>query len=96
MQGDEYRPWVAEIRDFQEFPIFLIFVESDPQAIRSTFAPLRLEVEQAAVSIASPGCRGSRFPARTHALDSLEYISNRFGDFYFSMKINIFGILENP
>ena len=43
MQGDELRPWVAEIRDFQEFPIFLIFVESDPQAIRSTFAPLRLE-----------------------------------------------------
>ena len=46
---------------------------------------------------------GSRFPTRTHALDSLESIPNRFGDFYFPTKIKIFGnprkslkILENP
>ena len=34
---------------------------------------------------------GSRFPVRMHALDSIEYILNRFGDFYFSAKMRIFG-----
>ena len=33
---------------------------------------------------------GSRFRTRTHALDALETFPNRFGDFYFSMKIMIF------
>ena len=40
------------------------------------------------------------FPTRTHALDALESSPNRFGDFYFSVKIMIFEdfqkILENP
>ena len=36
-----------------------------------------------------PGCRRV-VPRRTHALDDLESIPNRFGDFYFSTKIMIF------
>ena len=43
---------------------------------------------------------GERFWTRTHALDSLESNTNRFDDFYFSMKIMIFRkflkILGNP
>ena len=43
---------------------------------------------------------GNRFQTRTHALDSPESNTNRFGDFYFSTKIMIFRkflkILENP
>ena len=38
-----------------------------------------------------PRVSGSRFPARTHALDSLEYISSRFDDFYFRRKSGFFG-----
>ena len=37
-----------------------------------------------------PRVSGSRFPSRGHALNSLEYISDRFGDFNFLAKIKIF------
>ena len=47
-----------------------------------------------------PRVLGSRFPVRTHVLDSIEVLSNRFSHFYFSKKIMFFRkflkILENP
>ena len=70
-------------QDFEDFPETYIFHRWYYAWLPNTDRGVRREQDV-------PRMSGSRFQSRTHALLSLEPNGNRFGDFYFSMKIMIF------